>query len=309
MKDRIAVIGLSILLPGAADDPGEFANLLQRGADLVGPVPSKRKADSRLDPQVPLRPMACVDGVDLFDAKFFRISRREAEHMDPQHRWALQLACAAIENAGYNHRALRGSNACVITAAAWNNYYKLFRTPDPTAVLGNLSAALPARIAYYLDLRGPALAIDTACSSALVAVHEACSKLCNRTVDWAIVGAIRLHAVLEPEQGGAAAVEILSPRGRSRAFDANADGIGIGEGGGFLFLKRLSEAVAEHDHIHAVICGTAVNQDGGRSNGLAAPSPAAQSEVIQRAWREAGFDATSVGYVGAPGAPALAPSD
>ncbi|MGH9569145.1 MAG: beta-ketoacyl synthase N-terminal-like domain-containing protein, partial [Candidatus Angelobacter sp.] len=166
-------------------------------------------------------------------------------------------------------------------------------------MIGNLPAALAGRIAYTLDLRGPAMVIDTACSSSLVAVIEACRRLRSGEVDFALAGAMNVF-FLEDQVDGTN-IEIIAPDGKSKAFDARANGSGWGEGGGVVLLRSLKKAIEKGDPIHAVIRGGAVNQDGGRSNGLAAPSPDAQCEVLLEAWRDAGVAPESLSYIEAHG--------
>lgn len=299
--ERIAIVGMAGLFPGAGNDLEAFYRLLRQGVCCVGPVPPERRLDSGLDPSVKLLPVATVGGVDAFDPELFRLSKREADAMDPQHRWALQLTCLAIWNAGYSLRELRGTNTAVVLAASPSTYARLLSQLHATAVTGNLPAAMAGRISYLLDLRGPALVVDTACSSALVAVLDSCRRLASGEADRVITGGVRLHATFSPDQDGAASVEVLSSDGLTKAFDARADGTGAGEGGAILVLRRIEEALADGDCIRAVIKGGAVNQDGGQSNGMTAPSPAAQAEVLRAAWRRAGIDPRTLACIEAHG--------
>ncbi|HEX5083582.1 MAG TPA: beta-ketoacyl synthase N-terminal-like domain-containing protein, partial [Blastocatellia bacterium] len=300
MSKGVAIIGLSGLYPGAAD-LNEFYRNLCLGVDSVRPLPEERVALSGGILSNDRRSLASIERIDEFDYGFFNISPKEAEYTDPQQRWLLQLACTAIENAGYSLQDLRGSYTAVIVSASNNDYRRLFDSGrvDPTAVTGNLPAALAGRIAYTLDLRGPALVIDTACSSSLVAVTEAYRKVLSGEVDYALAGGINFFFL--EDALGAADIGILAPDGKVKAFDDAANGTGFGEGGGIALLKRLEDALADGDHIHAVIRGCAVNQDGGLSNGLTAPSPQAQTEVILRAWREAGVAPESLQLIEAHG--------
>ena len=298
LHDEIAIIGVSGIYP-EADDLRAFYLNLSNGRDSVREVSPERKSMALFDPDAPLPVVASIDRIDRFDHEFFNISPREAEYMDPQQRLLLQLACAAIENAGYSLRRMRGSNTSVVLSATNNDYSKFFERADPTAVTGILPAALAGRIAYALDLRGPAMVIDTACSSSLVAVHEACKKLYLREADLALCGGINLFFM--ENKLGSEASGIIAPDGKSKAFDAAADGAGWGEGGGVIVLKLLDKAVEDGDNILAVIKGGAINQDGGRSNGLTAPSPQAQAEVIVQAWRNARVDPSTISYIEAHG--------
>ena len=299
-QQDIAIIGLSGIFPQARDI-GEFHQNLRNRVDSVREIPEERKLNSCLDAARDYQVAGCLNRIDEFDHKFFNISLKEAEYMDPQQRMALELACGAIENAGYSLRELRGSRAAVILGNPINSYYKLFKQFDPTALTGNMPAGLAGRISYTLDLRGPAMTIDTACSSSLVAIHEGCQKLLAGEVDYVLAGGISLYIFFPERQDGAVGVGILSPDGRSKTFDAAANGTGAGEGGGIVLLKLLSDALAHRNHIHAVIKGSAINQDGGRSNGITAPSPSAQSEVMLAAWQRAGIEPRTISYIEAHG--------
>ena len=300
MSEGVAIIGISGLYPEAAGVE-EFYRNLCRGLDSVRPMPEERAAQCGLTSSEQKRLLAAVERVDEFDHEFFNISPKEAEYADPQQRWLLLLACAAIENAGYSLGDFRGSATAVVFSASNGDYRRLFDSgpAEPTAVTGNLQAALAGRTAYALDLQGPALVIDTACSSSLVAVYEASRKVLHGEADYALAGGINFFFI-EDKLGGAD-IGIMAPDGKSKAFDDSANGTGFGEGGGVVLLKRLSRALADGDHIHAVIKGGAVNQDGGRSNGLTAPSPQAQAAVILRAWQDAGVEPETIGYIEAHG--------
>ena len=300
MSKGVAIIGISGLYPEAAD-LNEFYRNLCRGLDIVRPLPAERVALSGCALSNDKRLLASIERIDEFDYEFFNFSPKEAEYTDPQQRWLLQLACAAIENAGYSLQDLRGSCTAVIVSASNNDYRRLFESGkvDPTAVTGNLPAALAGRIAYTLDLRGPALVINTACSSSLVAVTEAYRKVLSGEVDYALAGGINFFFL--EDALGATDIGIIAPDGKAKAFDDSANGTGFGEGGGIALLKRLEDALADGDHIHAVIRGGAVDHDGSLSNGLTAPSPQAQTAVILRAWQEADITPEALQYIEAHG--------
>lgn len=285
--EKIAIIGLSGLYPGA-DNPAALGMLLEHGVDCVRPLSADRKRLAGLDPESACLPIAYLEDPSCFDYEFFGLSRKEAEYMDPHQRLLLTLACQTIENAGYSLSSVRGRRVATLVAAAGPGYRRLIRCFDPMALSGNIPAALAGRIAYTLDLRGPAMVIDTACSSSLVAVVEACRRLHSGEADLALAGGVNLF--FAEDHLDSDAVGIIAPDGRSKAFDATANGSGWGEGGGMVLLKLLALALADRDHIHGVILGGAVNQDGGRSNGLTAPSPEAQRDVIVEAWRNADLD-------------------
>jgi amino acid adenylation domain-containing protein/non-ribosomal peptide synthase protein (TIGR01720 family) len=300
LTEDVAIIGISGIYPDCDDLRGFYGNL-RAGLDSVRQISARRRADLGLDPSAECQMIASLERADEFDHEFFGLSLREAEHMDPHQRWLLQLSCAAVENAGYRLSQLRGASVAVVFSACHSAYAELIAgpDPDPTAITGNLSAALAGRVSYALDLRGPALVVDTACSSSLVAVYEACKQLYLREAEWALAGGVNFF--FAEDRFGSSSIGIVAPDGRSKAFDAGADGAGWGEGGGVVLLKLLSRAQADGDHVHAVIKGGAVNQDGGRSNGLAAPSPHAQAELIASAWEKARVDPLTVSYIEAHG--------
>jgi len=307
----VAIIGISGIYP-LAENIADFYAVLSQGVDCVHEVSSERRELLGIAESERLGEVASLDRVDEFDHKFFNISLKEAEYMDPQQRMLLQLACAAIENAGYSLQQLRGSKTAVILSASNNDYQKLFDQLDPTVSTGILPAALAGRIAYLLDFHGPAFVVDTACSSSLVAIYEASRKIASGEVDFALAGGINIFFTprqvnasgTQPEAdsyGESADIGIMAPDGRSKTFDAAANGTGWGEGGGIVFLKSFVKAVEDRDVIHAVIKGGAVNQDGGRSSGLTAPSPLAQTEVMLAAWEAAAVEPETISYIEAHG--------
>ncbi len=297
MSTQIAIVGMSGLYPDA-ESLDQFHLNLARGLDSVRPLPEERLKYLTFTPSAKFSSVASLGRVDAFDHRFFNISLKEAEYMDPHHRLLLQLACGAIENAGLALGELRGTDTGVFVGASNTDYYRLLEVLDPLAVSGNLPAALAGRIAYHLGLRGPAMVVDTACSSSLVAVVEACDQLALGHVAYALAGGINLFVAEDPLAGE---VGIASANGKCKAFDAAADGSGWGEGGGALLLTTLERALDERLPVHAVIRGGAVNQDAERSNGITAPSPLAQADVISTAWARAGVEPESIGYVEAHG--------
>ena len=291
----IAIVGVAAALPGA-HDLDELAALLEERRDLVARVPDARRRDAGLSPDRSLADCALLHRIDAFDHAFFGLSLREARQMDPQQRLLLELSCRAIWDAGRPLAALAGSRTAVVFGAARELYSALLDPASSPLVTGTLPAALAGRVAYTLDLRGPAIVVDTACSSSLMAVHEAGRRLAAGEVDWALAGGVRLYpvppATLEP-----GSESIVSPRGRSRSFDAGADGAGLGEGGAVFLLRTLADAQRDGDPVHAVILGGASHQDGSRSNGFAAPSAQAQEEVLLAAWQAAGVHPNSLGMI------------
>ncbi|WP_372422063.1 condensation domain-containing protein [Salinarimonas chemoclinalis] len=300
LAQPIAIVGLAAALPGAGSDLDAFAEMLEHREDRVGPVPESRARDGGRAPDVALAECALLERIDAFDARFFGMSLREARQMDPQQRFLLTLACEAIWDAGRALSALRGSRTAVILGEAAEDYAPLLAREEAPMVSGLLTAAQAGRIAHELDLRGPAQCLNTACSSSLAAILEAVRRLQRGEADWALAGGVRLFprpplATIPGNEG------ILSARGRARSFDAGADGTGLGEGGALFLLRPLAAAQADGDPIRAVVLGGATNQDGGRSNGFAAPSQVAQAELLRAAWASAGVNPATIGLIEAHG--------
>jgi len=299
----VAVVGLGCRLPGAPD-PEAFFELLRDGRDATGPLPAARRALLREAgiPEAMLGALrgAFVDDVDGFDARFFHISPREAARMDPQHRLLLEVAWQALEDAGCaDPSTLRGSATGVFVGLGSQDYAHLAATAgcavDLHTITGNAASVAANRLSYFLDLRGPSLTVDTACSASLVAVHLACEHLRRGECDLAIAGGVSLlldPRVEEALRGG----DMLAPDGRCKTFDAEADGYARGEGCGVIVLKRLDDAIAEDDPVRALLLGSAVNQDGA-SNGLTAPNGLAQEEVVETALKRAGLSARALDYI------------
>lgn len=307
-NEPIAIVGMGCRFPGGVSEPEEFWQLLATGTDAVTEVPRTRwNVDEFYDP-VPGTPgrMACrhsalLDRVDHFDADFFGISAREAATMDPQHRLVLEVAWEALENAAIAPHTLTGTATGVYVGVGLFEYTIRF-TLDPEmfdafSVTGGGHSFIGGRLAHFLDLRGPSMSVDTACSSALVALHLACDSLRRRECDLALVGGV--NGIFLPH-GNISLAPMLSPDGRCKTFDATANGYVRGEGCGVVVLRRLSDAVAAGDCIAATIRGSAVNQDG-RTAALTAPNGLAQRAVIRRALAAAGVEPSSIGYVEAHG--------
>ncbi|HEX3126702.1 MAG TPA: beta-ketoacyl synthase N-terminal-like domain-containing protein, partial [Thermoanaerobaculia bacterium] len=304
-SEPIAIVGMACRFP-QSPNPQAFWRLLRDGVDATRTVPPDRwDADALYDPdpQAPdtinTRRGAFLDRVDLFDPMFFGISPREACEMDPQQRLALELAWEALEDAGIPPRSLSGTRTGVFMGVIFRDYADLHRTADAPVTShtgpGTSLAMVANRISYLFGLRGPSLSVDTACSSSLVSVHLACQSLRDGECSLALAGGVNL--ILYP----GIAVELtkfggLSGDGRCKAFDARADGFARGEGAGVVVLKPLSRALADGDPVYALIRGGAVNNDG-FSNGLTAPSPQAQVEVLTDACARAGVDPRRIQYV------------
>ncbi len=310
-REPIAVTGMGCRFPGGAIGTSAFWELLSEGRDAITEVPPERwdwTAYYNADPQQPGKMNARWGGflpqVEKFDAEFFGIAPREAIYMDPQQRLVLEVAWEALEDAGLPLEKLKGSRTGVFLGI-YNSDYLCLQHQHPSVIdlhtgTGTVHALAANRLSYLFDLRGPSLAIDTSCSSSLVAVHQAVQSLRLRESDIALAGGVNL--MLSPSSSIATAKLVnMAADGRCKTFDKRADGIVRGEGCGVVVLKRLSDAIKAGDAIWAVIRGTAVNQDG-RSNGLTAPNGLAQEAVIKQALANTGgVTAEQIGYVEAHG--------
>ena len=305
-REPIAIIGMGLRFPGGVSDAQSFTHLLWSAKDAVTEIPADRWDLDRLfadDPDAPgkmtTRHGAFLADVDCFDADLFGISPREAASMDPQQRLVLEVGWEALEDAGKAPLELSGSNTGVYLGIANSDYGRaLFAHSnliDAYFSTGNAYSVAAGRLSYHLGLQGPNIALDTACSSSLVAVHLACQALRLHECDLALAGGVNL--ILTPEMNiNFSKARMMARDGRCKTFDAAADGYVRGEGCALLVLRRLSEALANGDHIHAVIRGSAIGQDG-RSGGLTAPNGPAQEAVIRAALLNAGLSANKVGYV------------
>ena len=307
----IAVLGYAGRFPGAST-PEDLWTLLIEGREAITDVPRYRwSVDSLFDAdplargKVYTRRGGFIEAVDEFDHDFFGISLSEARSLDPQQRILLQSTVEALERSGRPLDTLHGSATGVFIGICGNDYARHHLNSDDMAridefSLGGVSQSFAAgRIAYALGLHGPALAIDTACSSSLSAIHLAAQSLGNRECDLAIAGGVNLN--LFPHVSvSLSRLRALSPGGRSKVFDAEADGYVRSEGCGVVVLKRLDDALTDGDSVRAVIAGSAMSQDG-RSNGLMAPNKSAQEAVLRAAIARAGVRPDDVAYVEAHG--------
>ncbi|HEU5321383.1 MAG TPA: polyketide synthase, partial [Methylomirabilota bacterium] len=287
--------------PGA-DGLEAFWRLLREGVDAVSEVPDERRELAAWPPDSGVRWGGFLSGVERFDPAFFGLGGREAAQVDPQQRLLLEVTWEALEDAGRPEQTA-GARTGVFVGISTYDYGRL-QPADPAAIdaYGGPGCALSVaanRLSYTFNLRGPSLAVDTACSSSLVALHLACRSLEEGECDLALVGGVNL--MLVPDVGVSyARAGNLAADGRCKAFDARADGFVRGEGAGCVVLKPLDRALADGDRVYAVVRGTAMNQDG-RTNGLMAPSPRAQEEVLRQAFGRAGVSPGEVQYVEAHG--------
>ncbi|MFL6289712.1 MAG: amino acid adenylation domain-containing protein, partial [Thermoanaerobaculia bacterium] len=308
---RIAVVGMAGRFPGARD-LGELWRNLRDGVESIRFFTDEELFAAGVHPTLLadpayVRARGVLDGTDLFDAGLFEHTPREAQILDPQQRLFLETAWEALEHAGYGAERWRGE-AGVFAGASENTYvHQILGHPSLLAAVGRYSVSLAnnpdylaTRVSYKLGLQGPALAVQTACSTALVAVHLACRALLDGECDLALAGGASVRV---PEQAGYLYEEggIASPDGHTRAFDARAAGTVRSSGAGAVVLRRLEDALADGDTVHAVILGSALNNDGSRKVGFTAPAVEGQARVIRKAHLAAGVDPETIGYVEAHG--------
>src|SRR6188768_2393318 len=311
-KERIAIIGVGCRFPGGVSSKDSLWKLLVEGREGIIEVPPDRwnveryyDAEPGLTGKSIVRRGGFIDGIDQFDPQFFGISPREAPYVDPQQRLLLETAWEAIEDAGIVLDLERGTDLGVFVGISHNDYQGIQSTSfdhfsiGPHTPTGSAHSIAANRISYCLNLRGPSVAMDTACSSALTAVHSACEHIWAGRGDAALAGGV---TVMITPGGfiGFSQAGMLSPEGRCAAFDASASGFVRGEGAGMVLLKRLSRAIADGDPIQGVIVGTALNQDG-HTNGISLPSAEAQTRLVQDACKDAGIAPEAIGFVEAHG--------
>ncbi|WP_433729746.1 polyketide synthase Pks13 [Nocardia sp. CA-129566] len=315
----IAIVGLSTRLPGAGDTPESTWEFLINRGDAIRERPEGRWDEFTSEPAVAA---AVAEGNTLggyldqevvkgFDAEFFAMSPIEVERVDPQQRLAMELTWEALEHARIPASELKGEPVGVFIGSTSNEFQLIaalgLGTSDPNvpasaegyAIMGSVSAIIPNRVSYFFDFRGPSVSIDTACSSTMVAVHQAVRSLRDGDSNLALAGGVNMllspMATLGFDRNGG-----VAKNGRIKAFSSDADGMVRSEGGGLVVLKRLADAERDGDKIYAVIKGSAINNDG-RSNGLLAPNPDAQADVLRRAYRDAGIVPSTVDYIEAHG--------
>ncbi|CAM2005623.1 type I polyketide synthase [Acanthopleuribacter pedis] len=308
----IAIVGMAGRFPGA-DNVTQFWDNLVDGVEGTTFFTDEELIGLGMDPQIVANPNyvkagGCLDDIDLFDASFFGFNPREAEITDPQQRLLLETAYQALQDAAYDPERFDGRIG-VFAGVGLPQYFleNLINRPDVMLPLGghrtmiaNEKGFASTLISYKLNLTGPSVNVDTACSTTLVAAHMACKSLLNYEADMVLTGGCKLRV---PEKSGYWFEEggISSPDGRCRAFDADAKGTIFGTGMGIVVLKRLDDALADGDSIYAVIKGSAINNDGAGKIGYTAPSVPGQSEVIAEAHGYADVSADSIGYVEAHG--------
>ncbi|QMS92041.1 SDR family oxidoreductase [Nostoc edaphicum CCNP1411] len=300
----IAIIGMVGRFPGAKNIDEYWQNL-RNGIESITFFNDEElqklgiEATVLSDPDY-IKAKPIIEDIELFDASFFGFNPREAEVIDPQHRLFLESAWEALENAGYANA--EGSIGVYGGSSISAYLFNLYSNPDVVEsagqllIIGNDKDHLSTRVSYKLNLKGPSCTIQTACSTSLVAIHIACQNLLNSECDMALAGGVSINL---PHKSGYKYQEndILSPDGHCRAFDAKAEGTVFGSGVGVVVLKRLEDAIADGDCIHAIIKGSAINNDGSLKVSYAAPSVDGQAEVIVEAIANAGVDPDTVTYI------------
>jgi acyl transferase domain-containing protein len=311
-QEPIAIVGVACRFPGGVNSLEDLRQLLAGKLSAIRDVRADRwnakeffHPDFRKPGRIHATRGGFLDDIDLFDAEFFGIAPNEASRMDPQQRLLLETAFEAFEDAGWRLGDLAGSKCAVVVGCSsidWNAIQLSDHLRDyvgPSTNTGSAPSILANRLSYIFDLRGPSFSVDTACSSSLTALHLACQNLLNGEADLALAAGANL--VLKPEiTMGFSKGNYLSPDGECRAFSADANGYVRSEGIGVVLLKRLSEALADGDRIHAVIRATALNQDG-RTPGMTLPSLDAQRQLLKTAYERAHVDPSQVSYVEAHG--------
>ncbi len=304
----VAIVGMHLRVPGAPDVEA-FWELLREGREAVRFLSEDELRAAGVPERVRRSPrfvgaVSDIPGIDLFDAGFFGFSPKEAEVMDPQIRLFLESAWAALEDAGYDPATFRGPVGICAGAGA-SGYLQEHVAPnrDIVASLGGLQVnianaidSLTTLVSYKLNLTGPSFAVQTACSTSLVAVHLACQSLLSGECDMALAGGVSVKLPAFPgylhQEGG-----ILSRDGHTRAFDARASGTIMGSGVGIVVLRRMGDALADGDAIHAVIRGSAVNNDGSAKGGYTAPSVSGHARAVAEALGVARLPPETIGYV------------
>ncbi len=304
--EPIAIVGIGCRVPGAAG-PAELWRLLREGRDEVRAVPPQRWAAWGMAPEalsgIPVfkdgMRAGLLEGLDGFDWRAFRVSPREANYMDPQHRLLLEVAWEMLDDAAVPQERVAATRTGVFVGAMWPDYL-LLQGGDLTALDAYATTTHDAfaahRVSYFFDFRGPSIAFDTACASSLTAVHYAMQSIWSGECDAAVAAGV--HLMLTPSIAIALGkAGVLSPHGRCAVFDRGADGFVPAEGAGAIYLKPLTRARADGDRIYALLRGGAVNAGGHSADWIMAPSPSAQEELLRSAYRRAGVDPAEVDYV------------
>jgi acyl transferase domain-containing protein/D-arabinose 1-dehydrogenase-like Zn-dependent alcohol dehydrogenase/acyl carrier protein len=309
-RESVAILGMGCRFP-KSPDLDSFWHVLDSKTDAASEVPSDRwninqyfDADMEAPGKIYVREGGFIENIDLFDPEFFGISPREAVSMDPQQRVLLETAYEALEDANVNADTLENSSTGVYVGVSHSDYRTIQVHGDIANIdhmygTGTSTNVIAGRLSYILGMQGPALAVDTACSSSLVALHLALASISSGESTMALAGGV--HIMISPElMVNLCRARMLSPEGRCKTFDQEANGYGRGEGCGVLAAKSLSKSLADQDNIRAIVRGSAINQDG-KSSGLTAPNGPSQQSVMRQALAAGSMEALDVGYVEAHG--------
>ncbi len=309
-REPLAIVGIGCRLPGGVYDAESFWEFLRSGQSGISEVPEDRWNLQRYydpNPDVPGKMITrwggFLESVGQFDARFFGISPREALRMDPQQRWLLEIAWETLEDGGLAPDRISGSRTGVFVGISSNDYANIqMKGPADVDVHTNSGSTLSIasnRISYLFNLKGPSVSVDTACSSALVAVNLACQSIWYGQCELALAGGV--NAIITPDSSiGFSKASMLSPNGQCFAFDARANGYVRGEGVGMIAIKPLAKALSDRDPMYAVIRAAVVNQDG-RTNAMTVPGLESQSEMLEEAYEQAGIAPGRVCYMEAHG--------
>lgn len=308
--EPIAVVGMACRFPKGVNTPSKFWKALKEQDDLIGPIPKKRvnhTVNEAWKNSPFLKEAGYIeDDIEGFDHRLFRFSPREAERTDPQQRLFLKVCWEALENAGYAPDSLRGSKTGVYAGVMMMEYMQQLANErsktaklDPYDVSGNGFSFLSGRASYFFGFQGPGITTDTACSSSLVSIDQACKGLWLGDCSMALAGGVNL-LLFQESTALFSSLNILSPDCRSKSFDADANGTVRGEGCGVVVLKKISDAVRDGDHIHAVIKASGVNQSG-LASGPTVPHGPSQEKLLKDVWNKAGISTTGPDYIEAHG--------
>ena len=308
--EPLAIVGIGCRLPGGVNGPESFWQMMVEGRSGIVPVPADRWNRERWHHEnvdIPGKMITKWGGFirdfDRFDAQFFGISPREALRMDPQQRWLLEAAWESLEDAGIPPISLRGSNTSVFVGIASNDYANVAQS-DPRNVdvhtnSGSTLSIASNRISYLFDFKGPAVSVDTACSSALVAINLACESIWSGEASMALAGGV--NALLTPDASiGFSKATMLSPTGQCFAFDDRANGYVRGEGAGIFTIKKLADAERDGDRVYCVIRAAIINQDGHTSS-MTVPGVETQAKMLEDALAKSGIQPKQVRYMEAHG--------
>ncbi|MDN5202950.1 SDR family NAD(P)-dependent oxidoreductase [Fulvivirgaceae bacterium BMA10] len=312
-KEPIAIVGIGCRFPGDINGPYEFWNALTNGVDAITDVPKDRwDVDAFYDPnpdkagKIKSRKGGFLKDIDKFDADFFGIFPAEANRIDPQQRFLLEVTYETLEDAGIKLENFSGTKTAVFMGVFMNDYWDVQTSSlqreqiSPHVPMGVSLTSIANRLSYVYNLKGPSVTLDTACSSSLVGVHLACRSIWSGESELALAGGVNI--ILRPESSIMMSKgNFLSPDGYCKTFDSRANGYVRSEGCGMVLLKPLSQAEADGDHIYATILGSAVNQDGHTEEGFTVPSLDSQMDMLKTAYEDAGINPAEVSYVEAHG--------